>query len=107
MGQPIELTSASARAFSASLDWRRMDSVMSGRFPGVCARAAVWPRYLGVVVPPYRFGLCSREEAVLRGIPEDRRRPPTYNISFSHNLPLPTMLLVSYVLCADTVVYVM
>ena len=78
---------------------------MSGRFPGVCARA-VWPRYLGVVVPPYRLGLCSREEAVLRGIPEDRRRPPTYNISFFHNLPLPTMLLV-YVLCADTVVYVM
>ena len=85
-----QLTRASARAFSASLDCRRMDSVMSGRF-GVCARAeppptaaAVCPRYLGVVAPvppPYRLGLCSREEAVLRGIPEDRRRF-TYKISF-------------------------
>ena len=62
-----------------------MDSVISGRFGPVCPRApaeAVCPRYLGVVAPPVpppnRFGLGSREEAVLRGIPEDRRRLPTY-----------------------------
>ena len=65
---------------------------MSGRF-GVCERApaapvrAVCPRYLGVVVPPNRFGLCSREEAVLLGMPEDRRRP-TYNIRSFPCLPL-------------------
>jgi hypothetical protein len=76
------LTKASAKAFSASLDCRRMDSVMSGLL-GVCALAppddvgvaAVCPRYLGVVDPPNRFGLGSRDEVVLRGMPEERRRP--------------------------------